>query len=151
LIVESGFLRNAEFRKRRTGTYNSGYVVFRHDENGLRCVTWWRDRCIEWCHKVADTSRWTDQKYLDEFPLRFAGVRSLSGRGVNVGLWNVDVDHVRLEAGVVIVSGWPLICYHFTKLVPVQKCAIQIPLRNRPYMKSSLFRDQIYLPYLYEL
>ena len=33
----------------RFGKYNVGVVAFRADEEGLACLRWWREQCLEWC------------------------------------------------------------------------------------------------------
>src|SRR4051812_8991096 len=32
------------------GIYNVGWVSFRNTDAGRRCLDWWRERCLEWCH-----------------------------------------------------------------------------------------------------
>ena len=38
----------------RFGTYNVGWVGARNDPDGFEAVTWWRQKCIEWCHDYVD-------------------------------------------------------------------------------------------------
>src|SRR5262249_40688234 len=47
------------------GLYNVGWLTFRNDPNGLAVVSWWRDRCNEWCFDRLEGDRFADQKYLD--------------------------------------------------------------------------------------
>jgi hypothetical protein len=32
------------------GRYNVAWISFRRDANGMACLEWWRDRCLEWCY-----------------------------------------------------------------------------------------------------
>src|SRR5882672_2283877 len=32
------------------GRYNVGFLYFRRDPDGLRCLDWWRQKCIDWCY-----------------------------------------------------------------------------------------------------
>src|ERR1700736_5427900 len=52
-----------DFRKHEwNGIYNVGWVTFRRDDNGLSCLQWWRDRCIEWCYDRVENNRFAAQK-----------------------------------------------------------------------------------------
>src|SRR5439155_1321010 len=77
------------------GRYNVGWVSFRRDKEGLRCLYDWRARCIEWCYDRLEGNRFADQKYLDEWPERFAGVLVFKHKGVNLAPWNVANFNLR--------------------------------------------------------
>lgn len=97
----------------KNGIYNVGLVAFRNDDEGRRCVDWWRERCLEWCYNRLEGDRFADQKYLDDWPTRFSGVVVLQNPGAGLAPWNVA--RYRLESnGQVTVDGFPLIFYHFT-------------------------------------
>jgi len=99
--------------RRRFGTYNVGWVSFRRDDEGLRCLRWWRERCIEWCYDRVEERRYADQKYLDDWPERFGGVRVLEHKGANLAPWNIANYRVRQRDGGVWVEEDPLIFFHF--------------------------------------
>ena len=57
------------------GKFNVGWISFRRDKEGLSCLRWYREKCIEWCYDRVDGARYADQKYLDSFSTLFGGVR----------------------------------------------------------------------------
>lgn len=112
-IVPHGFSeRNAQCLQ--WGIYNVGWVSFRRSPDGLACLAWWRQVCLEWCRDFIDGGRFADQKYLDEFPTRFRGVRIIEHPGVNLAPWNLDSRTLTRSAdGRLLVNGRPLVFFHF--------------------------------------
>jgi hypothetical protein len=74
----------------RSGIYCVQFVTFRADEQGLRALDWWRERCLEWCYARVENGKFGDQKYLDDLPTRFPGVHVLEHLGGGVAPWNVQ-------------------------------------------------------------
>jgi len=78
----------------RYGRFNVGLLSFRNNDTGLACLTWWRDRCLEWCYDRVEAEQYADQKYLDQWPLRYGGqLCVLSRPGVNLAPWNWSQYH----------------------------------------------------------
>lgn len=71
------------------GKYCVQYMYFRNDKDGLGALTWWRDSCIEWCFQKLEPTRYGDQKYLDEFPVRWNNVHIIQNLGVGIAPWNM--------------------------------------------------------------
>ena len=95
------------------GRYCVQYLTFKNDKDGLGALTWWRDRCIEWCYQIMEPNRYADQKYLDEFPKRWDNVCVLKNMGVGIAPWNMHryqykEDHLVFEGNV-----YPFIFFHF--------------------------------------
>jgi hypothetical protein len=96
-----------------SGKYNVEWLTFRRDGDGLRCLRWWRERCIEWCYDRLEDGRYGDQKYLDDWPVRFPGVHVLRNIGAGVAPWNFENYRIETRDGRVLVDGTPLVFYHF--------------------------------------
>jgi len=133
------------------GTYNVAWVSFRRDADGMACLEWWRERCLEWCFDRVEGGRFADQGYLDEFPKRFRGVRALDHPGINAGPWNTADARVEVEEGRVCIDGAPLLFFHFQGLRETLPGWFDPGFRAYGATASQEIRELIYLPYLCRL
>lgn len=101
----------------RYGKYCVQYLTFRNDKDGLGALTWWRDKCIEWCFQIMEPTRYADQKYLDEFPKRWKNVCVLKNLGAGIAPWNMRRykynDNTLTYHGV----SWPFVFFHMHGVV----------------------------------
>jgi hypothetical protein len=139
----------AHFQK--FGIYNVGLVGFRNDTNGLECLKWWRDRCLEWCYDRPEGARFADQRYLDEWPERFSGVLVASDSGVNLAPWNVGAAVVRVVDGQPKVNGEPLVFYHFHGIRTPSRHVFELGLHRYQVKMGPNLLHAIYAPYLQQL
>lgn len=95
------------------GRFNVGFLAFRRDGEGLACLEWWRARCIEWCYNRFEDGKFGDQKYLDEWPGRFRGVKVLKHKGGGLAPWSLPQYATAATSRGVLIDGEPLIFYHF--------------------------------------
>ncbi|MEO7412911.1 MAG: hypothetical protein ABIZ81_06100 [Opitutaceae bacterium] len=135
----------------KNGIYNVAWVSFRRDANGLACLAWWRERCLEWCHDFVDRGRYADQGYLDEFPWRFAGVKVLHHPGIDLAPWNVDGAALTHREGKLQVDGRPLIFYHFQGLRELLRGWFDPGLLFYSSTMTAELRHFVYQPYLQKL
>jgi hypothetical protein len=105
------FLKHYE----RHGRYNVGVLGWRRDQNGLACLEWWRERCLEWCFDRLEADRYADQKYLEVWPQRFGGVVECCHPGVNLAPWNWMNHRYDYSSAVVRVDTQPLVVFHFAR------------------------------------
>lgn len=103
-----------EFRKNmKEGLYNVGWINFRRDTDGLECLDWWRQQCLDWCYDRHEDGKYADQLYLDHWPRLFNGFYEFVHHGANVAAWNVGDYDFSYRDGEVYVDNDPLIFYHF--------------------------------------
>jgi hypothetical protein len=102
LLSEQYYTGAYEYLVSGYGKFQAGLIGFKRDENGLECLGWWQERCMEWCSEKADNGRWADQKYLDEFPQRFKGVGVVNNLGIN--LTPFTIYRVNTERGKAVIK-----------------------------------------------
>jgi hypothetical protein len=100
------------------GRFNVGWMTFRMDAVTLECLETWRKQCLEWCYDRAESGRYAEQKYLDDWPDRFPRVHVIQHRGANVAPWNIDSCDISFQDDVVSVGGQPLVFFHAHGFVP---------------------------------
>jgi hypothetical protein len=112
LIVRHDFAPQWAHRTRADGVYNVQFNAFRRNQDGLRVLGWWRERCLEWCFARREDGRFGDQKYLDDWPERFPGVHVVEHPGAAVAPWNVPGRTFAQRGSRVYVDESPLLFYH---------------------------------------
>jgi hypothetical protein len=112
LIVGHRFPPAGKFRE-INGIYNVSFISWRSDKEGRACLEWFRERTLEWCCDVVEEARFADQKYLDDWPVRFSGVHVLRHKGCNVAPFNFESYRLSWHDDRFFIDGAPLIFYHF--------------------------------------
>jgi hypothetical protein len=130
------------------GIYNVQFLTFRRDERGLEALNWWHDRCIEWCYYRFEDGKLGDQKYLDDWPERFAGVHVSRHKGCGLAPWNITQFDVHETAEGIYVDEDPLIFFHYHR---VRLLSDGYVWRPPGYYISPENRRLVYDPYLEEL
>jgi hypothetical protein len=133
------------------GIYNVGFLFFRNDPEGRRCLQWWRDRCLEWCYDRAEDGKFADQKYLDRWPALFDGVVVIQNPGAGLAPWNQARYPIGSSGGTVCAGGTPLIFYHFHELRLVFGVLSKHGLANYGGHMSPALKSKVYVPYIREL
>ena len=96
----------------RYGRYCVQYMTFKNDEDGLGALTWWRDKCLDWCFQIMEPTRYADQKYIDEFPKRWKNVCVLKNLGAGVAPWNMHRYAYSDNSLSFEGNEWPLVFFH---------------------------------------
>ena len=130
-----------------TGKYCVQFMFFKNDEQGMACLKWWRDRCLEWCYARYEDGKFGDQKYLDDFPRLFEKVAIVHQRGVGVAEWNMEL--YEYHDGMVEYEGVsaPLVFYHYHGMrVSAENGVMTLQLFDCPYSKR--FDELFFQPYM---
>jgi hypothetical protein len=74
-----------------SGQYCVQFMIFCRDD-GEVVRKWWEDRCIEWCYSRFENGKFGDQKYLEDFTLKFYDlVHVLCRKEFVLAPWNAAV------------------------------------------------------------
>ena len=139
----------AHFRQLEdTGKYNVGWLSFRRDASGLSCLTWYRERCIEWCYDRIENGKYADQKYLDYFPEKFLNVIELQHKGANLAPWNITNYNLTPTGPYLRVDDQLLIFYHFQGVKRVIGPLYNSGLSMYQVEMNKIMRKKLYNPYI---
>lgn len=117
-----------------SGRYCVQFMTFVRDR-GEPVRLWWQERCLEWCFERAEAGRFGDQKYLDDWPERFAdSVHVLSRNDALLAPWNAR----RFPYSSAVA-------WHFHGLRLLAGGGVLLHSR---YRVPRLVDDHIYLPYV---
>jgi hypothetical protein len=86
------------------GIYCIQFMGFKKDKNGLIALKWWKDACIEWCFGRFEDGKFADQKYVDDWTIRFQGIHVLQHLGGGLAPWNIQ--QYRFEQTEGKLKGW---------------------------------------------
>jgi hypothetical protein len=136
LITEHAYAPDYD-QSATSGQYCVQFISFRRGA-GERVLDWWAERCIEWCYARFENNRFGDQKYLDDWPERFAdAVHVLQRLDWILTPWNAS----RFPYG-------PAIAYHFHNLRLLKGGRVMLA---RGYDVPRATQLAVYQPYLQEL
>ena len=135
-------------RNKIYGKFNVGWVSFRRDINGIKCLDDWMINCINWCYQKIEKTRFADQKYLDYWPEKYNGVKIIENVGANVAIWNVKNYKLSYEKEKIFVDSQPLIFYHFANLKQIDQDLFTTDLSRVFVSLNGILLNNIYKPYI---
>ncbi len=155
VIVEHRFKDDAYGKKleKRNGKYCVEFNYFRQTDNSRNILTWWKEKCLEWCYDIPEPDRMGDQKYLNNFKELFSRVHELQYLGGGVAPWNLEQYKLIQKNDYNIIMSdslqgdFHLVFYHFQNIryMPGRKVNIKSQTRDKKLKYS------IYIPYLKEI
>ena len=118
LICKHGYTKDYDVSATH-GIYCVEFVCFKNTEDGLKALIWWREKCLEWCYDRLEDGKFGDQKYLDDWPVRFSSVHVLEHPGGGIAPWNVQqFEFSRSENKIYLKKkvdqmNYPVVFFHF--------------------------------------
>ena len=139
----------------KSGKYCVQFMTFKKTENGLNVLRWWRNSCLDWCYNRFEDGKFGDQKYLDDWTMRFKGIHVLQHLGGGVAPWNMQQYTFKREGqqliGTEIATGkeFPVIFFHFHALNCYKKWIIrEFQIAPTEYDLTANVRELLYDGYL---
>ncbi|MGE6551253.1 glycosyl transferase [Bacillus mycoides] len=133
------------------GMYQAGLVGFKNDQNSKDILTWWKDKCLEYCkdHNDVEMNRWGDQKYLNHIPNIFSNIKIMTKKGIDAAPWNVILNNTPISKkdSKILIDQDELIAFHFGSMKIIntnefdlwEKETLEIP---------QVILDSMYIPYI---
>lgn len=140
-------------KEETVGKYNVGMVIFRNDQDGRGCLSWWKDECLNWCYEKTDEpGKFGDQKYLDSFEEKFKKVYICRHKGAGLAGWNIRnfKGKIYTQNDHVFIDGEPLIFFHFSSFKLYYPSSTFLPFgpqHNYGYTAVSPEKTHIYVEY----
>jgi hypothetical protein len=102
---------------------------------------WWEDRCLEWCFARHEDGKFGDQKYLDDWPIRFKEyVHVLANKELMLAPWNAN----RFPYGNSVI-------WHFHSLRICSESGDKFQVIVGEYDLPKNTYSNVYEPYILEL
>ena len=131
------------------GKYCVQFMYFKNNTEGREVLSWWRERCLEWCYNRVEDGKFGDQKYLDDWCTRFPYVHELEHLGGGIAPWNCQqYDFAKKEGEIQLSQNsetYSAVFFHFhgVKLYEGEN----VIFAPRSYALSKQVRHLFYQPY----
>ncbi|WP_288883164.1 hypothetical protein [Pedobacter panaciterrae] len=133
------------------GRFNVGWISFKRDYDGMKCLKDWMDDCIDWCYQKLEGNRYADQKYLDQWPVKYNNICIIEHKGANLAVWNISNYRIRKENNDIYIDDDLLIFYHFANLKQIDHFLFKTDLSRVFKRTAGIIKTDIYIPYIIRL
>jgi hypothetical protein len=113
VIHPHDFSINREAQEKAFGKFNVGVIAGVVSKDYRECVSEWRDQVILKCEINEVAGIFGDQKYLDDWPVKFDSVAVVTNPGYGRAPWNIGQSEVLLTNNGLRIDSHELIFYHF--------------------------------------
>lgn len=88
LMTEHGYAPEYE-QSEVSGRFCVQFLTFVNNVQAKEILSWWQNKCLEWCYNRAEDGKCGDQKYLDEWPTLFSSsIFIVSRNELMMAPWN---------------------------------------------------------------
>ena len=138
-------------RQLKYGRFNVGWITFKNDIEGKKCLKQWMENCLDWCYQKVEKDRFGDQKYLNRWPSLYKNLYVIQNKGANVAIWNIPNYHLSFKEDKIFIDNQQLIFYHFANIDQINKSTFNTNLSRVFINLKGILLNKIYIPYLREL
>ena len=97
LLTEHAYAPEYDFYLNLSGRFCVQFMTFRRTAEAGKVMRWWQERCLEWCFDRHEEGKFGDQKYLDDWPERFADeVHVVQQTEKTLAPWNAEYIEKKL-------------------------------------------------------
>jgi hypothetical protein len=90
LITEHRYSKiSSLYEKKRAGRFCVQFITFTNNPESRNVLTVWKNQCLNWCYNRYEDDKFGDQKYLDEWPVKYKNIQILNHLGGGIAPWNV--------------------------------------------------------------
>lgn len=137
------------YEEKRAGRFCVQYLTVKNTEIGKKVLDNWANQCVEWCYNRYEDNKFGDQKYLDEWPLKYTGIKILEHLGGGLAPWNAKQYKysLRKNAELTLTKGiekYPIVFYHFHFVRFYTPKNIDIGWHKIP----RFVKTKLYIPYI---
>ena len=155
-IIEHRFPDNITkaTNQRLHGRYCVEFNTFFGTKEGRAILRWWKQKCMESCSMKLNDKSFGDQKYLDDWKVRFRGIHEVQNIGAGVAPWNIsDYTFVSKRGKHISLlyrreKTCRLIFYHFQNLKFLEDHKADIGVYNEPGKIDKRLVDELYGNYV---
>ena len=100
----------------RFGSFNLGFFAVRRSTDATAFLSWWHERCTDFCFMESQFGLSTDQKWVTIAPCLFPALKVSFNLGYNMAPWNTFERELTLDAGgsYAVNKLVPLVFFHFS-------------------------------------
>ena len=98
--------------KEAFGRFNVGWNTFDRSINAQEALSWWGERCLEWCYDRIEGEKFADQGYLTTLAKRYPEIHVLEYPGINLAEYNLDNYELTLSREGPRANGLPIVYWH---------------------------------------
>lgn len=142
-ITEQGI---SEKNAQTYGKYCVQFMYFKNDEEGLKTLEWWRDKCLEWCYLKLEDGKYGDQKYLDQFPSICNNLHVMKNLGVGIAPWNMH-RYTYSDNCLTYKEDKHLLVFYHMHGIKIELLDKSITLRSDETSISKAEEDTFFKPY----
>ncbi len=151
LITEHRYsLLSKLYEEKRAGRFCVQFVTFINEPESRLILKHWISQCIEWCYARYEDGKFGDQKYLDEWPVKYNNVKISEHPGAGIAPWNIIQYHIFRRSdslmGIELKTGkeFDIVFFHFHFVRFMDNGIVDLGWNRIP----GDIQDYLYIPYI---